>query len=86
MEIHRNLQKRNFKIYFVLQLDPDVFSLFKPKSCLIKKFFNEPVDALDSRLANAEEHLSCLPRDPFNDIKQVNCLTDVGANASLFYI
>ena len=30
------------------------------------------MDALDSRLANAEENLSRLPIDPFNDIKQVN--------------
>ena len=34
------------------------------------KFFNEPVDALDLRLANAEENLSTLPVDPFTDIKQ----------------
>ena len=41
----------------------------KPKSKLITKFFNEPVDALDLRLANAEENLSVLPVDPFKDIK-----------------
>ena len=41
----------------------------KPKSKFITKFFNEPVDALDLRLANAEENLSVLPVDPFKDIK-----------------
>lgn len=81
MTIHRNLQKCNFiqKIFF-LSKPRFVFSLFKPKSCLIKKFFNEPVDALDSRLANAEKNLSCLPIDPFNDIKQVNGLTHMRLN------
>jgi len=44
--------------------------LFKHKSSLIKKFFNEPVDALDLRLANAEENISLLPQDPFTDIKK----------------
>ena len=43
---------------------------FKPKRKLMTKFFNEPVDALDLRLANAEENLSTLPVDPFTDIKQ----------------
>eukprot|EP00092_Neocalanus_flemingeri_P003311 GFUD01003544.1.p1 GENE.GFUD01003544.1~~GFUD01003544.1.p1 ORF type:complete len:756 (+),score=122.33 GFUD01003544.1:496-2763(+) len=43
---------------------------FKLKSNLMNKFFNEPVDALDLRLANAEENLSSLPVDPFTDIKQ----------------
>ena len=63
------------KCNYVLYLDPPFFSLLKPKSSMIKKFFNEPVDALDSRLANAEENLSCLPIDPFNDIKQVKVET-----------
>jgi len=44
----------------------------KPKSKLITKFFNEPVDALDLRLANAEENLSVLPVDPFKDIKHTD--------------
>jgi len=43
---------------------------FKLKSNLMNKFFNEPVDALDLRLAKAEENLSTLPIDPFTDIKQ----------------
>lgn len=43
---------------------------FKLKSNLMNKFFNEPVDALDLRLAKAEENLSSLPVDPFTDIKQ----------------
>ena len=43
---------------------------FKLKSNLMNKFFNEPVDALDLRLANAEENLSSLPVDPFTEIKQ----------------
>ena len=43
---------------------------FKLKSNLINKFYNEPVDALDLRLAKAEENLSALPVDPFTDIKQ----------------
>ena len=50
---------------------------FKPKRKMMTKFFNEPVDALDLRLANAEENLSTLPVDPFTDIKQeVRVLTE----------
>ena len=41
----------------------------KPKRKLMTKFFNEPVDALDLRLAKAEENLSTLPADPLTDIK-----------------
>ena len=49
---------------------------FKPKRKLMTKFFNEPVDALDLRLANAEENLSRLPVDPFTDtVKQEVSLT-----------
>lgn len=40
-----------------------------PKQMFMKKFFNEPVDALDLRLAKAEENLSTLPADPFTDIR-----------------
>ena len=43
---------------------------FKLKSNLMNKFYNEPVDALDLRLAKAEENLSVLPVDPFTEIKQ----------------
>jgi len=43
---------------------------FKLKSNLMNKFFDEPVDALDLRLAKAEENLSSLPVDPFTEIKQ----------------
>ena len=43
---------------------------FKLKNNLMNKFFNEPVDALDLRLAKAEENLSTLPIDPFKDIKK----------------
>ena len=53
--------------------DPDTAAVmqFKPKRKLMTKFFNEPVDALDLRLANAEENLSRLPVDPFTDtVKQ----------------
>ena len=38
---------------------------FKVKTNLMNKFFNSPVDALDLRLANAEDNLSSLPADPF---------------------
>ena len=44
-------------------------SLLTPKQRFMKKFFNEPVDALDLRLAKAEENLSTLPVDPFTDIR-----------------
>ena len=43
---------------------------FKLKSNLMNKFYNEPVDALDLRLAKAEENFSLLPVDPFTEIKQ----------------
>lgn len=49
---------------------PDQHAQFKPKRKLMTKFLNEPVDALDLRLANAEKNLSTLPVDPFTDIKQ----------------
>ena len=49
---------------------PDQPAQFKPKRKLMTKFLNEPVDALDLRLAKAEENLSTLPVDPFTDIKQ----------------
>ena len=49
---------------------PDQPAQFKPKRKLMTKFLNEPVDALDLRLANAEKNLSTLPVDPFTDIKQ----------------
>ena len=42
---------------------------FKHKRVLLKKFLNEPVDALDLRLAKAEENLSELPIDPFTNIR-----------------
>ena len=41
---------------------------FKLKRKLMTKFFNEPVDALDLRLAKAEENLSELPVDPFIEV------------------
>ena len=54
----------------------DAVMQFKPKRKLMTKFFNEPVDALDLRLANAEENLSRLPVDPFTDtVKQEVSLT-----------
>ena len=36
----------------------------------MKKFYNEPVDALDLRLAKVEKNLSLLPVDPLTQIKQ----------------
>ena len=58
--------------------NPDTAAMLqlKPKRKLMTKFFNEPVDALDLRLANAEENLSRLPVDPFTDtVKQEVSLT-----------
>ena len=51
-------------------VSPEQPAQFKPKRKLMTKFLNEPVDALDLRLANAEKNLSTLPVDPFTDIKQ----------------
>jgi len=49
---------------------------------LIKKFFNEPVDALDLRLAKAEENFSALPRDPLTRIKKE--VKDLSDNITIF--
>ena len=48
----------------------------------MKKFFNEPVDALDLRLAKAEENFSALPRDPLTRIKKE--VRDLSNNITIF--
>ena len=48
----------------------------------MKKFFNEPVDALDLRLAKAEENVSALPRDPLTRSKKE--VRDLSNNVTIF--